>query len=345
MVSPDTGNGRMETASHKPPADRGRATFDVAVPQNGYRWWYVDGISDDGYRGIVVIAFIGSVFSPYYYRARQLGAADPLDYCSVNVCLYEPKKKRWAMTERDRRSVARGPDHFYVGRSGIERRGDAYLVRIDERSVPFGTPIKGSLRIVPDFENPASFALTDGDIHTWRPVAPVSRIELSLNQPGVRWSGSGYLDTNYGSRALEDDFIGWDWCRHGHTAGANITYTATLKNGTTRRLGIAFDATGAFSHTDVPPSTALPMAAWRVPRAANLDGHPRVKRTLEDTPFYVRSLLETDDARAVMHESLSLNRFVLPWVRLLLPFRMPRRTSLVSPPQRSEDRRPHRAET
>ena len=50
--------------------------FDVAVPDSGYRWWYVDGISDDGRDGIVVIAFIGSVFSPYYFRARARGPCD-----------------------------------------------------------------------------------------------------------------------------------------------------------------------------------------------------------------------------------------------------------------------------
>ena len=49
--------------------------------------------------------------------------------------------------------------------------------------------------------------------------------------------------------------------------------------------------------------------------------------TLEDTPFYARSLVQTGiDGRAVkvMHESLSLTRFESAWVQCLLPFRMPR---------------------
>jgi len=29
-------------------------------------WWYVDAISDDGQHALSVIAFVGSVFSPYY---------------------------------------------------------------------------------------------------------------------------------------------------------------------------------------------------------------------------------------------------------------------------------------
>ena len=49
--------------------------FSLAVATNGYAWWYVDALSDDGQHGLTIIAFIGSVFSPYYARARRLGAA------------------------------------------------------------------------------------------------------------------------------------------------------------------------------------------------------------------------------------------------------------------------------
>ena len=50
-------------------------------------------------------------------------------------------------------------------------------------------------------------------------------------------------------------------------------------------------------------------------------------RTFEDTPFYSRSLVaHTVFGEPVesMHESLSLDRFANPVVRLMLPFRMPR---------------------
>ena len=51
--------------------------FDEPVAPNGYAWWYVDALSDDGRHGLTVIAFIGSVFSPYYAWARRRGRADP----------------------------------------------------------------------------------------------------------------------------------------------------------------------------------------------------------------------------------------------------------------------------
>ena len=47
--------------------------FARLVHANGYAWWYVDALSDDGQNGITIIAFIGSVFSPYYAFARRKG--------------------------------------------------------------------------------------------------------------------------------------------------------------------------------------------------------------------------------------------------------------------------------
>jgi carotenoid 1,2-hydratase len=64
-------------------------------------------LSDDGQHGLTVIGLIGSVFSPYYARARRRGVGDPLNHCAVNAVLYGPRAKRWAMTERDRSALWR----------------------------------------------------------------------------------------------------------------------------------------------------------------------------------------------------------------------------------------------
>jgi carotenoid 1,2-hydratase len=73
----------------------------------------------------------------------------------------------------------------------------------------------------------------------------------------------------------------------------------------------------------------LPGTLWRVARRTRADAgfSPRVLQTLEDAPFYARSKIATRINGAEMeaiHESLSLDRFAQPWVRALLPFRMPR---------------------
>ena len=80
--------------------------FTADVPDNGYRWWYLDAFSPDHRFGLTIIAFIGSVFSPYYAWA---GRADPENHLCLNVCLYGPKA-RWAMTERPKWTGARDAD-------------------------------------------------------------------------------------------------------------------------------------------------------------------------------------------------------------------------------------------
>ena len=75
---------------------------------------------------------------------------------------------------------------------------------------------------------------------------------------------------------------------------------------------------------------ALPATPiWRIGRGTGAErGMARVQRTLEDTPFYARSLLATTllgERVTAVHESLSMLRFRQRWVQVLLPFRMPRR--------------------
>jgi carotenoid 1,2-hydratase len=86
---------------------------------------------------------------------------------------------------------------------------------------------------------------------------------------------------------------------------------------------------GELSRFAPPPRQKISRTGWRVGRATRSDvgTSPRVIATLEDTPFYARSLIATRLFGAqvsAVHESLSLDRLVRPVVRLMLPFRMPR---------------------
>ena len=103
--------------------------FDEHVPSGGYAWWYVDALSDDGQHGLTIIAFIGSVFSPYYAWARARGTGDPLNHCAVNVALYGRDRKRWAMTERGRGHVGRASSSLAIGPSLLTWDGDALTIR------------------------------------------------------------------------------------------------------------------------------------------------------------------------------------------------------------------------
>ena len=76
-----------------------------------------------------------------------------------------------------------------------------------------------------------------------------------------------------------------------------------------------------------PPAVTLPRTLWRVPRRISA-GAPTVVDTLEDTPFYARSVIGAEMLGTqvnAMHESLAMDRFTAPWVQAMLPFRMPRR--------------------
>lgn len=302
--------------------------FAVGVPESGYRWWYVDGISDDGAQGIVIIAFIGSVFSPYYFKARQKGLTDPHDHCAINVGLYRRDTKLWAMTERSAASLQRDAGSFQVGDSALHWDGQELRIDIHERSVPFGRRMQGQIRLRPELRNATEFELDAAGRHTWQPISPFGRIDVDMRKPAERWSGTGYFDTNAGSRALEDDFIGWNWSRHADRTSTRITYAADLVSGEHRSMALSFDESGDPDVRNAPPRVTLPTTGWRVQRETRADVVPVVHRTLEDTPFYARSILATDPADAaehrIMHESLSLQRFASGWVRFLLPFRMPR---------------------
>ena len=49
------------------------AGFHDVVPPFGYRWGYFEAFSEDYQYGITIIAFIGSVFSPFHARRAVLG--------------------------------------------------------------------------------------------------------------------------------------------------------------------------------------------------------------------------------------------------------------------------------
>ncbi len=280
--------------------------FDVPVPQGGYAWWYLDALSDDGQHGLTLIAFVGSVFSPYYARARRNnhGLADPLDHCALNVALYAGAEAAsptgWCMTERGRSSVERLPNQLRIGPSALAWDGKALTAQIDEVTVPWPRRLRGSIRLEPDALLDHSYPLDDAGRHHWCPIAPCARVEVALERPALHWRGSAVL------------------------------YDVTRNDGSPLSLALAFDAQGRVNDFAPPPESRLPASGWRVPRTTRSDsaGTTRVAQTLEDGPFYARSVLTTrllGETATAVHESLCLQRWARPAVQMMLPFRMPRR--------------------
>lgn len=311
----------------------GGPDFSRAVSPNGYAWWYVDALSDDGAHGLTIIAFIGSVFSPYYARSRRRGVTDPENHCAINVALYGKGGKRWALTERGRNDLARSRSRFAVGPSSMTWDGTDLVIDIDEITVPLPSRLKGRVRLTPSAVTANPFVLNANGQHMWHPIAPLARVTVEMARPDLSWTGNGYFDCNHGAAPLEDGFAEWTWSRASTSSGTQIYYDGVRRGADNFALAIAIDANGQVTTIPAPPRAALPTTTvWRIPRAtrADMGSTAKIVETCEDTPFYARSITETiDNGRPIraMHESLLLDRFSTRWVQSLLHFRMPRRAS------------------
>lgn len=247
----------------------------------------------------------------------------------MNVALYRVGRDRWAMTERGRADLSRSPTEISIGTSAMRWDGAQLLLEIDEWTAPLPSRIRGTVKLHTQTINTQAFNLDENARHHWRPIAPHARVEACFDDGELAWSGDAYLDSNWGSEPLEHAFRGWNWSRAHVRDGTHVHYDVNPRSGADRSLSIKFDRSGEAQTIDAPPWSPLPPTFWCVPRSAraSADAQLRLIRTLEDAPFYSRSQLTgviAGDATDIVHESLSLDRFRMPIVRAMLPFRMPR---------------------
>lgn len=290
----------------------------------------MDVVADDGHRALSLIALVGSVFSPFYAAARDRagGRSSPFDHCSMNVALYGDKKSHWAFTERGRRSLERSPDRLAIGPSAMRWESGALVIDLDEVTAIGGERVSGTVRLTLE-DSPAEPVTLDAKgRHTWWPIAPIARAEVALTHPNERFSGDAYFDANRGDEPLEDAFFGWSWSRVASGGRARVVYDAHRRDGSRILVAREFEGGEAF---DVPAGSRVDLGRtrWLMPRTTHAAQRGRVElvRTLEDTPFYARSLVRSTIAgRPAIgtHEALSLDRFRSRAVQFMLPYRMKR---------------------
>lgn len=287
-------------------------------------------MSDDGQFGLSIIAFVGSVFSPYYAWANRKVGADPENFCALNVALYSRHQKRWCMTERGRKYTSRDATQFVIGPSQLEWDGTSLIINVKEICAPIPHRITGRIRIEPlqlfNFSTP----LDANGKHHWGPLAPTARIEVDLAEPGQKWSGLAYVDSNEGVEPIENAFHEWDWSRclmrDGSTA---VLYDMEYKDRSSSLLSLLFRPEGTVEPFEAPSRKVLPLTGWRVSRGIRSSSSVDIQDQLEDTPFYQRAMLQSEllgERVTSFHESLSIPRLVSPVVRAMLPWRMPRRS-------------------
>ena len=235
------------------------------------------------------------------------------------------------MTERGRSRVRRSAHEFVIGPSRVSWDGQALLIDIDERGVPFPHRVRGRVRVLPQALCQFVAGLDARGLHRWGPIAPCARVEVELQSPRASWSGHAYMDSNEGDEPVDRGFREWDWSRATLADGSTaVIYDLRPVVGAERVIAQRFAPDGSASPFVPPPRQPLPRSKWLLPRSMRSDSGPpaQVLQTLEDTPFYVRSVLSSSllgERVTSVHETLDLPRLVSWPVQMMLPWRMPRR--------------------
>lgn len=235
------------------------------------------------------------------------------------------------MTDRGRSALRQSRDTFTVGPSSLHWDGQRLTIDVNEISAPpIVSRVRGRITLTPSALSSVELPLTPQGTHIWRPFAPTCAIDVDLEAKGWQWTGHGYFDANFGTRALEQDFAFWTWGRFPTGTGSTCFYDATRLDGSDLTAAMHFDADGNARTIAPPPKAPLPRSLWQVRRETRADaGHrPRQVQNMLDAPFYSRSAVSTmidGEETTGVHEALDLTRFRSPLLKPMLAVRVPRR--------------------
>ena len=183
-------------------------------------------------------------------------------------------------------------------------------------------------RIMPESDLAISVMVNSNTGPFFDASAALSRVEVELVEPAVRFSGHGYHDVNAGDVPLSETFDTWTWSRaRVSETRACLVYDVCETDGRTDALAFSVDASGATTALPRLSTVSLPRSRWALPQHTRADSgsEARLVRRLEDGPFYARSVIETtiDGQRCpAVHETLAGHRLDHGWVRFCTGYRM-----------------------
>jgi carotenoid 1,2-hydratase len=198
----------------------------------------------------------------------------------------------WVLSEYGPARSERAPGRC-VGAAAWRGRATALVVRFDERTAVFGQRVAGVVRLFPSALPAAPSGPRQPRAHTWWGVAPHAHVEAELTHPALAARGR-VPRRELRRRAARGGVLDWSWSRASLVDRAAVLYDARRVDGSraAARAGVPRD--GRVEPLEAPRRVELGRSRWWLPRTTRTDGgEARVVRTLEDTPFYARSELET----------------------------------------------------
>ncbi len=290
--------------------ERGGGQGVVPELPGAYRWYYADVSA--GEVTAVFIFLLGSVFSPRY-SARRARAA-PLAHCAVNFALYRGgERTAWVFSEYPSAQVSQdaGALCLQIGRSTFRSRGGKVEVSLDERTAPWGKPLKADLTLWATADSAEPQRLCEAEPHHWQALAPRARGVLTLPDGTTLRNAVGYHDTNWGAGPLGGALPGWSWSRAHGPRGTAIHYRLPGEE-----LRVLADRAGTrVTRRPVAPEPSA-RTGWGLRVPARFTS---TYALVESSPFYARAV----GANGVA-EVADFRRFHSPLIRWMAHFRMRR---------------------
>jgi carotenoid 1,2-hydratase len=263
---------------------------------------------------------VGSLFSPRYSVAARRGGL-PREHCAVNFALYHRGLRRqWVLTEYpllEQESESR----LRIGGSTLSYDGNRVRMEVNERSAPWGRPVRARLELEPMTPRGDEVQLVPGLPHWWQPLAPRTRARLEVDTEGFEAEGLGYHDTNHGGELLGGRLSGWHWSRTHEEARTVVDYV--LPQGIAPVQVVAGPWGVQCTRGSGAAELEMERTRWglRVPRHLLSRGPVEGKaRLLESSPFYARVEAHKNGLNT-LGEVADFRRFHSPLIRWMAHFR------------------------